>query len=85
MLTELAPLLLALVLQAPAVTVSVAVDPSANRHAIGPLIYGVSFGDDAQAAALHWPSRRRGGNATTRYSWQDDVANHASDWIFGLP
>ncbi len=82
MLTELAPLLLALVLQAPAVTVSVAVDPSANRHAISPLIYGVSFGDDAQAAALHWPSRRWGGNSTTRYSWQDDIANHASDWFF---
>ena len=82
MLTELAPLLLSLVLQAPAVTVNVAVDPSANRHAISPLIYGVNFGDDAQAAALHWPSRRWGGNSTTRYSWQDDIANHASDWFF---
>jgi len=82
MLTELAPLLLSLVLQAPAVTVNVAVDPSANRHAISPLIYGVNFGDDAQAAALHWPSRRWGGNSTTRYSWHDDIANHASDWFF---
>jgi hypothetical protein len=82
MLTELAPLLLALVLQAPAVTVSVAVDPTVDRHAISPLIYGVNFGDDAQAAALHWPSRRWGGNSTTRYSWQDDIANHASDWFF---
>ena len=82
MLTELAPLLLALVLQAPSVTVTVAVDPSANRHAISPLIYGVNFGDDAQALALHWPARRWGGNGTTRYSWQDDIANHASDWFF---
>lgn len=82
MLTELAPFLLALVLQAPAATVTVAVDSSANRHAISPLIYGVNFGDDAQAAALHWPSRRWGGNSTTRYSWQDDIANHASDWFF---
>jgi hypothetical protein len=82
MLTELAPLLLALALQAPAVTVTVAVDPAGNRHAISPLIYGVNFGDDAQAAALRWPARRWGGNGTTRYSWQDDIANHASDWFF---
>ena len=26
--------------------------------------------------------RRWGGNSTTRYSWQDDIANHASDWFF---
>jgi hypothetical protein len=26
--------------------------------------------------------QRWGGNATTRYSWQDDIANHASDWFF---
>jgi hypothetical protein len=82
MLIELAPFLLALALQAPAVTVTVAVDPSSNRHAIDPLIYGVNFGDDAQALALRWPSRRWGGNGTTRYSWQDDIANHASDWFF---
>ena len=82
MLTELAPVLLALVLRSPAVTVAVAVDPSANRHAISPLIYGVNFGDDTQALALRWPARRWGGNGTTRYSWQDDIANHASDWFF---
>src|SRR5690242_10317965 len=79
---ELVPVLLALALRAPAVTVTVAVDPSANRHAISPLIYGVNFGSDAQAAALRWPARRWGGNSTTRYSWQDDIANHASDWFF---
>ncbi|HKD16862.1 MAG TPA: glycoside hydrolase family 44 protein, partial [Thermoanaerobaculia bacterium] len=80
---ELASVILALALRAaPAVTVTVAVDPGANRHAINPLIYGVNFGDDAQALALHWPSRRWGGNSTTRYSWQDDIANHASDWFF---
>jgi hypothetical protein len=61
---------------------TVTVDPSAGRHPISPLIYGVNFGDDGQAARLHWPVRRWGGNATTRYSWQDDVANRASDWFF---
>jgi hypothetical protein len=66
----------------PGATVTVAVDPTADRHPVSPLIYGVNFGDDAQAAALHWPVRRWGGNGTTRYSWQDDIANHASDWFF---
>ena len=67
---------------AAAATITVTVDPGADRHPISPLIYGVNFGDDAQAARLRWPVRRWGGNATTRYSWQDDVANHASDWFF---
>ncbi|HVT60281.1 MAG TPA: glycoside hydrolase family 44 protein [Thermoanaerobaculia bacterium] len=62
--------------------VNVGVDPQAARHPISPFIYGVNFGDDKQAARLHWPVRRWGGNGTTRYSWQDDIANHASDWFF---
>ncbi len=62
--------------------ITVTVDPGAGRHPISPLIYGVNFGDDAQAARLHWPVRRWGGNSTTRYSWQDDTTNHASDWFF---
>jgi hypothetical protein len=66
----------------PGATVNVAVNPAAGRRAISPLIYGVNFGDDTQAAQRRWPVRRWGGNATTRYSWQDDVANHASDWFF---
>src|SRR5947208_9990661 len=65
-----------------AAVVTVAVDPAADRHPVSPLIYGVSFGSDAQAARLHWPVRRWGGNSTTRYSWQDDISNHASDWFF---
>jgi hypothetical protein len=62
--------------------VAVSVDPGADRHAISPLIYGVNFGSKAQAARIHWPVRRWGGNSTTRYSWQDDISNHASDWFF---
>jgi hypothetical protein len=62
--------------------VSVTIDPGLDRHAVSPLIYGVNFGSDAQMARLHWPVRRWGGNATTRYSWQHDISNHASDWFF---
>ena len=67
---------------AAASAVSVSVDPGADRHPISPFVYGVNFGSDAQAARLRWPLRRWGGNATTRYSWQDDISNHASDWFF---
>ena len=69
---------------APAVAtaITVTVDPGAGRHPISPSIYGVNFGDDGQAVRLRWPVRRWGGNATTRYSWQDDTANRASDWFF---
>jgi len=53
-------------LAAAAGAVDVAVDPGADRHPISPLVYGVNFGSDAQAARLHWPLRRWGGNATSR-------------------
>jgi hypothetical protein len=62
--------------------VTVAIDPATNRHPVSPLIYGVSWGDPAQLARMHWPVWRWGGNATTRYSWQTDVNNTAFDWYF---
>lgn len=62
--------------------VTVQVSPDLDRRPISPLIYGVNFGDAAQAADLRWPVRRWGGNATTRYSWQHDISNRASDWFF---
>ncbi len=65
-----------------AADVTVTVDPNADRRPISPLIYGVNFGSAAQASRLHWPVRRWGGNAVTRYSWQDDINNRASDWFF---
>src|SRR5450631_4398318 len=82
MLTELAGIFLALALQAPAAPIAVTVDTSANRHAINTLIYGVSFADFSQPGAPPYPLNRWGGNSVTRYSWQNDVANHASDWFF---
>jgi len=58
------------------------VDVLADRHAISPLIYGMNFADPALAAELALPINRWGGNATTRYNWQLDTSNHASDWYF---
>jgi len=68
--------------ETPGATVAVTVDPAANVRPIDPRIYGVNFGDDAQAQALHWPIRRWGGNSTTRYNWKIDVHNTGSDWFF---
>jgi len=58
------------------------VDMTADRHPISPDIYGMNFADEALAAELRLPVRRWGGNSTTRYNWQSDSANHASDWYF---
>jgi len=60
----------------------VTIDASADRHPISPLIYGVNFATSEQLDALNAPLNRRGGNATTRYNWQANATNHASDWYF---
>ena len=73
---------LAAAAQARAADVTVAVDPNADRKAVSPLIYGVNFGSAAQANRLRWPVRRWGGNSVTRYSWELDTHNTASDWFF---
>ncbi len=66
----------------PPAAISVAIHVDADRRPVSPQIYGVSFGTDVQAARRRWPIRRWGGNATTRYSWQDDTANRAFDYLF---
>src|SRR5258708_10486349 len=63
----------------PALTVDAS---AATRHAISPYIYGMNFATEAMATELKLPVRRWGGNATTRYNWQTDMSNHASDWFF---
>jgi hypothetical protein len=61
---------------------NLAVDATASRHSISPYIYGMSFADEDLAAELGLPLRRWGGNATTRYNWQNDTANRGMDWYF---
>ena len=65
-----------------AADVTVNVDPDADRRPISRGSTASTSGARPQAARLHCPVRRWGGNATTRYSWQDDVSNQASDWFF---
>jgi hypothetical protein len=61
---------------------TVNVDAMANRHPINPNIYGISYGDAHDMAALNAPLNRWGGNATTRYNWQIDAHSAAADWYF---
>jgi hypothetical protein len=42
----------------------------------------MNFADEGLAAELALPVRRFGGNATTRYNWQNDTSNRAADWYF---
>jgi hypothetical protein len=58
------------------------VNALAGQHTISPDIYGMNFADQALAADIDLPVNRWGGNATTRYNWQLDISNHASDWYF---
>jgi len=61
---------------------ALSVDASADRHPISPHIYGMNFTDEDLGDELALSVRRWGGNATTRYNWQNDTSNRASDWFF---
>jgi hypothetical protein len=65
-----------------AATVAVSIDPNADRHTVSPQIFGMNFGDAAQMSRLKVPVRRWGGNSVTRYNWETDTHNSASDWFF---
>jgi hypothetical protein len=58
------------------------IDAAADHHPISPFIYGMAFADPVLAAELRVSVNRWGGNATTRYNWQNDVSNRGSDWYF---
>jgi hypothetical protein len=62
--------------------VSVAIDVNAARHAINPMIYGVSFGTPADLKILNAPLNRSGGNNMTTYNWRQNVNNLDSDYFF---
>jgi hypothetical protein len=62
--------------------VTVAIDVNAARHAINPMIYGVSFGTPADLKLLNAPLNRSGGNTTTTYNWRQNASNHDFDYFF---
>jgi hypothetical protein len=67
---------------ASAAATAVSVDFNARGRPISPLIFGVSFGNAARNAQIGYTLDRRGGNSVTRYNWQADIHNTASDWFF---
>ncbi len=58
------------------------VDLRARQHLISADIYGLNFAEEEFAAEIGLPINRWGGNAVTRYNWELDVSNRASDWFF---
>jgi PKD repeat protein len=66
----------------PTPALSLSIDAGAERHPIRPGIYGMNFADEQLASDLRLSVRRRGGNSTSRYNWQNDTYNTGSDWYF---
>ncbi|MEV4051967.1 glycoside hydrolase family 44 protein [Amycolatopsis sp. NPDC049688] len=67
---------------ASAAELSLSVDLFAARHAISPDIYGMNGGDPALVAELGTPVSRWGGNASSRYNFENHTYNTGSDWYF---
>ena len=82
LLFSLMLILSASLVQGQAVGPTLQVDANAAQHAINPNIYGMNGADPALADAVRLSINRWGGNATTRYNWENDTSNHASDWYF---
>ncbi|MFG3437145.1 glycoside hydrolase family 44 protein [Nonomuraea sp. NPDC047897] len=61
---------------------ALAVDMTAERYPISPLVYGMNFADEELARDLRLPVHRWGGNHTTRYNFRNDTTNRAGDWYF---
>jgi PKD repeat protein len=72
----------AAILQAQNASVTVTVDAAVNRRAINPAIYGVAYATTTELQDLNVPLNRYGGNNTSRYNWQLNADNRASDWYF---
>jgi hypothetical protein len=65
--------------------VDIQIDTNAERKAINPDIYGVNFEEiepHNMSPFTGYPVVRWGGNSTTRYNWETNVQNHASDWFY---
>lgn len=73
-------------LQAPATTAGPAltVDATDALHAINPLIYGMNaYGaTNTDISVGNIPLARWGGDDTSRYNYQTNISNSASDWYF---
>lgn len=72
-------------------SVTVTVDPAAERRPISPYIYG----DNGQDGGHRTSARRLGGNRLTAYNWENNFSNAGNDyyyqndsylpWVMGVP
>lgn len=62
--------------------ITLSVDAATGRRPIDQRIYGMSYAPAASVAELRVTVNRWGGNATSRYNWQDNATNRAADWFF---
>jgi hypothetical protein len=63
-----------------AVDINFDVYATQNVHVISPYVYGLN--DETQAAAVHAPIVRSGGNRLTAYNWENNASNAGSDYQF---
>jgi hypothetical protein len=63
---------------------TLSINATKDVHAISALIYGMnSYGiTQSMATELRIPIERWGGDATTRYNWEQDSSNSGGDWYF---
>lgn len=61
---------------------ALAVDASADRHAIDPDVYGMNYPDPSLETELGMTVSRWGGNSTSRYNYLNNTTNLGSDWYF---
>ena len=72
-------LIAGLLASAVAAAADVTINTSLDRKPISPLIYGVSFGSNAQVTRVGATMRRLGGNVWGRYNWKASTTNEAGD------
>jgi hypothetical protein len=65
----------------PITPVSITLDLT-KRTQVSNLIYGVNWANASQLARNRYTTNRWGGEAVTRYAYDVDTENHASDWYF---
>lgn len=65
-----------------ATPITINVNINQDRHVINDEIYGVNFGSVNQLNEIKFPSRRWGGNSTSRYNWKTDISSRGSDWFY---
>ncbi len=66
----------------PNADITLSINTTQTRKAISPYIYGLNYATEAFANELDLPLRRWGGNALSRYNYQNNATNLGSDFFF---